>query len=337
MPHRRSADEVHYLERHETAANAVGGRTLRDLGDCLFLYTEDEREPFGNRVGALRWPSAPAAFDARLAEILALFAVHERRPHVWTAPDHREPSDVEARLAANGFTARTGAYVMVADREPPASVPGPEVTVERWGGGPEAPLPATLLREVAAEVITPRFRSLGEGEVMEKNPGDLVTVADREAEVREQWARLKQFFERWFVTQDGQFKVPAARNMYEEGGGRATHLAEQTTAWKIFSSIIRCHQTMAEMEKPIVAKINGENIAFGSSIMFSSDLIYARDDARIGDNHLGMGEMAPYGPRWGMVPGDGGAALAPLYFSPPLAKEYLMLGRTCDMTPSIKP
>jgi fructose-1,6-bisphosphatase/inositol monophosphatase family enzyme len=40
-----------------------------------------------------------------------------------------------------------------------------------------------LLREVAAEVITPRFRSLGTGEVMEKNPGDLVTVADHEAEV----------------------------------------------------------------------------------------------------------------------------------------------------------
>src|ERR671912_195706 len=37
-------------------------------------------------------------------------------------------------------------------------------------------------REVAAEVITPRFRSLATGEVMEKNPGDLVTVADREAE-----------------------------------------------------------------------------------------------------------------------------------------------------------
>ncbi len=42
---------------------------------------------------------------------------------------------------------------------------------------------ADLLREVAVEVITPRFRSLAEGEVMEKNPGDLVTVADREAEV----------------------------------------------------------------------------------------------------------------------------------------------------------
>lgn len=42
---------------------------------------------------------------------------------------------------------------------------------------------ADLLHEVAAEVITPRFRSLADGEVMEKNPGDLVTVADREAEV----------------------------------------------------------------------------------------------------------------------------------------------------------
>lgn len=40
-----------------------------------------------------------------------------------------------------------------------------------------------LLQEVAAEIIDPRFRSLAEHEVMEKNPGDLVTVADREAEV----------------------------------------------------------------------------------------------------------------------------------------------------------
>ncbi|MEO9325936.1 inositol monophosphatase [Nocardioides sp. C4-1] len=42
---------------------------------------------------------------------------------------------------------------------------------------------STLLREVAAEVITPRFRSLDADEIAEKNPGDLVTIADREAEV----------------------------------------------------------------------------------------------------------------------------------------------------------
>ncbi len=40
-----------------------------------------------------------------------------------------------------------------------------------------------LLKETAATVITPRFRALASEEVIEKSPGDLVTVADRESEV----------------------------------------------------------------------------------------------------------------------------------------------------------
>ncbi len=40
-----------------------------------------------------------------------------------------------------------------------------------------------LLQEVADEVIVPRFRALADGEIREKNPGDLVTIADHEAEV----------------------------------------------------------------------------------------------------------------------------------------------------------
>lgn len=39
-----------------------------------------------------------------------------------------------------------------------------------------------FLRETADEVITPRFRALADGDVEEKQPGDLVTIADREAE-----------------------------------------------------------------------------------------------------------------------------------------------------------
>jgi fructose-1,6-bisphosphatase/inositol monophosphatase family enzyme len=42
----------------------------------------------------------------------------------------------------------------------------------------------TLLKDVAEEVINPRFRTLVAEQISEKNPGDLVTVADREAEVR---------------------------------------------------------------------------------------------------------------------------------------------------------
>ena len=39
-----------------------------------------------------------------------------------------------------------------------------------------------LIKQVAADVVTPRFRSLSEAQIDEKRPGDLVTVADREAE-----------------------------------------------------------------------------------------------------------------------------------------------------------
>lgn len=41
---------------------------------------------------------------------------------------------------------------------------------------------AALLVEVGQRVVVPRFRSLGRDEIEEKRPGDLVTVADREAE-----------------------------------------------------------------------------------------------------------------------------------------------------------
>jgi fructose-1,6-bisphosphatase/inositol monophosphatase family enzyme len=41
-----------------------------------------------------------------------------------------------------------------------------------------------LLKDVGEEVVNPRFRALATEEVEEKNPGDLVTVADREAEER---------------------------------------------------------------------------------------------------------------------------------------------------------
>lgn len=39
-----------------------------------------------------------------------------------------------------------------------------------------------LIREVAATIVLPRWRNLGDAEVQEKSPGDLVTVADQESE-----------------------------------------------------------------------------------------------------------------------------------------------------------
>ncbi len=41
---------------------------------------------------------------------------------------------------------------------------------------------ATLLRQAAAEIILPRHRKLGDSDITEKGPGDLVTIADTETE-----------------------------------------------------------------------------------------------------------------------------------------------------------
>lgn len=41
----------------------------------------------------------------------------------------------------------------------------------------------TALREVAEELVVPRYRNLADGDISEKAPGDLVTVVDRETEV----------------------------------------------------------------------------------------------------------------------------------------------------------
>lgn len=132
---------------------------------------------------------------------------------------------------------------------------------------------------------------------------------------------------------DGQFKVPAPKELYEKGG-RVSHLADPTRAWQIFSAIIRCHQTMAEMEKPVVAKVNGDAIAFGSSIAFASDIIVAREDAKFMDHHMGgvftsnyRGKTLQGGHEFSSVPGDGGLAMMPLFMTPCKAKEYLMLAQ----------
>ncbi len=131
---------------------------------------------------------------------------------------------------------------------------------------------------------------------------------------------------------DGVFSLGPTTAEYDakvvdHSTGQPTPMNDPHRNWHTFTGLVRCHEAMAAIEKPIIAKVNGDNIAFGPSVMFGCDLIYAREDARIGDNHLAMGEMAPWGPRFGMVPGDGGMAFAPIYFAPPIAKEYLMLGR----------
>lgn len=100
--------------------------------------------------------------------------------------------------------------------------------------------------------------------------------------------------------------------------------------WKVATGIVRTQELMAKLDKPIVAAIKGDAIGIGSSLLFGADIIVAREDARVADVHMGMGETEPYHWTTGVVPGDGGCSLLPLFLSPPLAKEFLMLARSFD-------
>ena len=131
------------LERHETMAHAIPGRTVRDLGDALVLHDPRDADPFWNRMVSLRWPGEPAAFDHRLNEAITMFALDGRQPHIWPSPDHNAPSDLVGRLAAVGFRDVGGGHVMILT-DPSACPPlddreiDPHVTVTGICGAADA-------------------------------------------------------------------------------------------------------------------------------------------------------------------------------------------------------
>ena len=156
-------DTLRRLLRHEAEVHAIPGRELRDLGDALLLHDPRDQEPFWNRIEGVVWPSESAAFDRRLGEVGILFASIGRQPHFWVSPPHDRPSDLAARLAANGFEDMgKGLLMIVRDREPAraalARPPGGAAQLERLSGvtGPAA-------QEVADAIVGVLFDAFGVG------------------------------------------------------------------------------------------------------------------------------------------------------------------------------
>jgi ribosomal protein S18 acetylase RimI-like enzyme len=156
-------DTLRFLEAHQARAVAIPGRGWRDFGDAVMLYSASEKDPFFNRLVAVRWPSEPSAFDARLKEACDLFAALDRRPHMWAIPGLSEPDDLIARLTANGFVDEGGGFDMVLVRDPGANtrrLPDGAV-VERWSGSSKDEIPDradTLARVVSESFEIPATR-----------------------------------------------------------------------------------------------------------------------------------------------------------------------------------
>lgn len=74
---------------------------------------------------------------------------------------------------------------------------------------------------------------------------------------------------------------------------------------------------MLQLDKPIVAEMNGHATGLGATIALFCDIVVANEEAKIGDPHVNVG----------LVAGDGGAVIWPLLTDIHTAKEMLMTGR----------
>ncbi len=73
---------------------------------------------------------------------------------------------------------------------------------------------------------------------------------------------------------------------------------------------------LIELEKPLIARVNGHAVGLGATLALYSDIIIAAEHAKIGDPHVKVG----------LVAGDGGSLIWPLLIGYPRAKEYLLTG-----------
>ena len=78
----------------------------------------------------------------------------------------------------------------------------------------------------------------------------------------------------------------------------------------------RLMEAMIEFPKPLVAAVNGPAVGLGCSIALSADLVLIAESTFLADTHVNIG----------LVCGDGGAALWPLFMGFLRAKEYLLTG-----------
>ena len=71
-----------------------------------------------------------------------------------------------------------------------------------------------------------------------------------------------------------------------------------------------------DLEKPLIAKVNGHATGLGASLALLSDIVLISADAKIGDPHVSVG----------LVAGDGGALIWPQLVGYAKARKYLFTG-----------
>jgi enoyl-CoA hydratase len=103
-------------------------------------------------------------------------------------------------------------------------------------------------------------------------------------------------------------------------GGDLDHIARNAEQPELFDHEARQAKrvvfAMLDIEKPVVCRMNGHAVGLGATIALLCDVIFAAEDAKIGDPHVGLG----------LVAGDGGAVIWAQRIGLGRAKEFLLTG-----------
>ncbi len=75
--------------------------------------------------------------------------------------------------------------------------------------------------------------------------------------------------------------------------------------------------SLLDLEKPVIAKVNGSAMGLGATLALFCDIIFMADNAQIADPHV----------RVALAAGDGGAVIWPQLIGFARAKEYLFTGK----------
>jgi enoyl-CoA hydratase/carnithine racemase len=138
---------------------------------------------------------------------------------------------------------------------------------------------------------------------------------------------------------DGEwYNVPRRERYYDEPRHRDRHnfIDAERRARTAFKGPERGHpsaiETLALLEKPVVARVNGDVIGFGQSVLWGCDIIVAVSGAMVSDVHMAQGGVVDSngvkrGFPYGLTPGDGAMAFLPLFLPPTKVKEYELLSR----------
>jgi enoyl-CoA hydratase len=103
-------------------------------------------------------------------------------------------------------------------------------------------------------------------------------------------------------------------------GGDLDHIERNATHPHLFDHEVRIAKrivfAMLDLDKPLICRMNGHAVGLGATVALLCDVIFAADNAKIGDPHVALG----------LVAGDGGAFIWPQRVGLARAKEYLLSG-----------